>query len=238
MTWVVGMLLGLGLAVLVVGLNYIPPLVVRWLHVRRLRHLSKGRLVLTYDDGPDTDITPRLLELLSREGVRATFYLVGFRALDDPPGCELIRDAGHELGCHTFQHPNYWRLWPWQTVRDVSKAYRTLSRWTGERASFRPAFGKLTTCDMLWLLLTGRRIVWWTEVGGDMAFELEEPRHVAHRLLDTGGSVLLLHSRHRLPERQEYVLELTEALIQTARERGYDLCTVSELLAGDARERT
>jgi cellulose synthase/poly-beta-1,6-N-acetylglucosamine synthase-like glycosyltransferase/spore germination protein YaaH/peptidoglycan/xylan/chitin deacetylase (PgdA/CDA1 family) len=64
------------------------------------------KIVLTFDDGPDPNYTPRILDILSKEHIPATFFLVGINAEDNIPLVKRIYQEGHELGNHSFTHPN------------------------------------------------------------------------------------------------------------------------------------
>ena len=67
---------------------------------------DKKKLVLTFDDGPDPIYTPQILDILSREHVPGTFFLVGINAENNIPIVKRIYKEGHEIGNHTFTHPN------------------------------------------------------------------------------------------------------------------------------------
>src|SRR5581483_3094604 len=64
------------------------------------------QLALTYDDGPNDPHTLRLLEVLSRHGTKATFFLIGRFVRQRPDIVRDIQQAGHTIGNHTFSHPN------------------------------------------------------------------------------------------------------------------------------------
>ncbi len=70
--------------------------------------LSRGtrQLALTYDDGPNDPFTLRLLEVLAKHGVRATFFLIGRFVKQRPDIVRELVQAGHVVGNHTFSHPN------------------------------------------------------------------------------------------------------------------------------------
>src|ERR1035437_9294339 len=72
---------------------------------------------LTFDDGPHAQGTPAVLEILRREHVHATFFLVGEQVLRNPALVGEIRDAGHAIGLHCHRHRNLLRLAPWQGRR-------------------------------------------------------------------------------------------------------------------------
>jgi hypothetical protein len=77
----------------------------KWL-AKKYGTLDKKKLVLTFDDGPDPVYTPQILDILSREKVPATFFLVGINAENNIPIVKRIFREGHEIGNHTFTHPN------------------------------------------------------------------------------------------------------------------------------------
>jgi hypothetical protein len=65
-----------------------------------------GLIALTFDDGPDPRWTPSILDILKREGVAATFFIIGKNGQSDPELVRRIVNEGHEIGNHTFTHPN------------------------------------------------------------------------------------------------------------------------------------
>ncbi len=77
----------------------------KWL-ARKYGTKDKKKLVLTFDDGPDPIYTPQILDILSRENVPAAFFLIGINAENNIPIVKRIYREGHEIGNHTFTHPN------------------------------------------------------------------------------------------------------------------------------------
>ncbi len=66
----------------------------------------KNQVILTFDDGPDPEYTPKILDILKKEKVPAAFFVVGMEAENNLPLLKRIYDEGHEIGNHTFTHPN------------------------------------------------------------------------------------------------------------------------------------
>jgi peptidoglycan-N-acetylglucosamine deacetylase len=101
-----------------------------------------GELALTFDDGPNATWTPRLLEILSRHDVLATFFLLGDRAASQP---ELVRDmaaAGHVIGNHSWSHPNLARTSAARVREELQRTSDTLEQMIGAPVRFfRPPFG-------------------------------------------------------------------------------------------------
>jgi peptidoglycan-N-acetylglucosamine deacetylase len=77
----------------------------KWV-ARKYGTKDKKKLVLTFDDGPDPIYTPQILDILSRENVPAAFFLIGINAENNIPIVKRIYREGHEIGNHTFTHPN------------------------------------------------------------------------------------------------------------------------------------
>ncbi len=101
-----------------------------------------GELALTFDDGPNPDWTPRLLELLARREVRATFFLVGSYAQAQPALVQQIVAAGHLVGNHSWGHLNLALVSASRIDEQLCRANYTLEQITGAPVRyFRPPFG-------------------------------------------------------------------------------------------------
>ncbi|MCI0364761.1 MAG: oligosaccharide flippase family protein [Phycisphaerales bacterium] len=213
------------------ALTWWPAMAIKRRQIRAMRDRCSGKLLLTYDDGPDPLLTPRLLELLRRYDAKATFFMVGFRALRSPQICDLLVREGHDLGCHTHMHRKPWRVWPWRVASDVEIGYRNMDKWLRPNASFRPPFGKLTTWSWLVAKRRGAAVSFWTHDGCDTHPVLPDAGQVAQGIVNSqeDGAVVLLHNHDRGSERERYVIDLTEQLLLAARKHGLKVCTVSEL---------
>ena len=216
---------------------YMAPMLARRYSQRRLlqRCIETRSLVLTYDDGPGANLTPKILDLLESRGARATFFLAGFRAAEHPDVVDDIAAAGHEIACHSQEHLNAWRTWPWQAVRDIDAGYKTLSQWVPKDGIFRPPHGKMTLAT--WAAVRRRRaaIGWWTLVTGDVEDDLPDWRSSVEQARRSGGGVVLLHDFDGEPERDEFVLQTTAHLIDTAEQEGWTIRTLGELMCNEKK---
>ena len=214
-------------------LGYFSPYVLRGIQQRRLRFLCQRdrALVLTYDDGPGRVMTPRLLELLSSEGAKATFYLVGKRVQESPDVVSLIANDGHELASHSQDHLNAWKVAPWRSLSDVERGFATLNQTGVSFRLFRPPYGKINFLTW-WAAIRQRvQVGWWTIVSGDTFSILPDPSSVVDQVELNHGGVVLMHDFDRDEvDRSNYVLDLTRRLIEVARKNGWKICTQSELL--------
>ncbi|MBI1849672.1 MAG: polysaccharide deacetylase family protein [Planctomycetes bacterium] len=216
---------------------YFAPQVLRVRDERALRQrCARSRsLVLSYDDGPGAELTPRLLDVLAGESARATFFLLGVRVAKNPELVDRIVEGGHEVGCHSQQHLNAWTTWPWKAVADIDAGYRTLSRWIFDDALFRPAYGKLSFATWLVVRRRGAAIGWWTIDSGDTHSVEPSPQQAIDQLKRDGGGVVLLHDFDRSPKRAAFVLQTTELLLRTAKREGLMVRRLGDVFADSGR---
>jgi peptidoglycan/xylan/chitin deacetylase (PgdA/CDA1 family) len=204
----------------VAAFTYLPQYGLRMRQRARLRCVFRDRVALTYDDGPDTRLTPALVDLLADHKVRATFFLVGFRAARHPQVCDQLLAAGHELGCHSYWHKRFGRKPPWVGVRDTQAAYRGMAKWLPHDAPYRPPRGRITGWMWLELMRRGATPVWWSDDAGDTAPTIPDPAAAVERIVRRRGGVILIHGRHDTVERERYTLEFTDRLIRRAQKSG------------------
>ncbi len=229
MTWIASILC---LSLVAAAMWFGVPWVSSWRARRRLRRhcAATGTLVLSFDDGPGPELTPRVLDILAEYSARATFFVLGERAAACPAFVDRIAAEGHELGAHTHAHVDAWRAWPAKALRDVAQAYETLARWLGPAALFRPAHGRMTLATWIAQRRRGARFAWWTHDGGDTGARLPDGVPIVDRIRRDGGGVVLLHDFDREPERLAYVAAMTRALLETARRQKWRIRTVGQVL--------
>lgn len=100
------------------------------------------KIALTFDDGPHPVYTPRLLQGLKERNVKATFFIVGKNAEDNPELVKRIREEGHLLGNHTYSHVQLTGMEEEDACRELVRASEVVERITGEHLEYvRPPFG-------------------------------------------------------------------------------------------------
>ena len=134
---------------------------------------SSRKLAITFDDGPNPAITPKLLQLLDRYNAKATFFLIGRYVRECP---ELVRETiarGHTVGNHTETHPNLLWLTPTQVRIELRLCHDAISNAGGAAPKwFRPPFGMRNPWVIPAARELGCRTVMWTLIPGDW---LEKP---------------------------------------------------------------
>ncbi len=172
---------------------------------------------LTIDDGPDPVHTPRMLEILRRFEARATFFVIGERALQFPDELEAIRAAGHEIANHTFSHPSatFWCLPPGRIAAEIDQC-------AIPTPYFRAPAGMKNFFVHPALARRGLRLIGWTVRGLDTVSN--DPAAVAQRIVRKvkPGAIILLHEGHRTATRPDFhprCLEQTLAALTKANYR-------------------
>jgi peptidoglycan/xylan/chitin deacetylase (PgdA/CDA1 family) len=150
-------------------------------------------VALTFDDGPDPEGTPAVLDALDRLGATATFFMLGGQVARHPELAAAVVTAGHEVAVHGFSHRNHLVRGLADVDQDVARAAALVATATGARPTwFRPPYGVLTTGSLIAARRAGLQPVLWTAWGRD--WEARSADRIAgtiRRQLRPGGTVLL-----------------------------------------------
>jgi len=187
------------------------------------------KIAITYDDGPDNVTSIELMNLLDELDVKATFYLVGFRAERAPDVVKQLAERGHELGTHSYSHWHAWKIMPWRDYADAERAYGVLAPHVSPTAPYRPPFGKISLVTLIGMWLKKRRVDWWTSPTNDTDDEFPDVQKAAAELVDKRQPVILMHSHHDEPHRREFMLDMTRAIVNQARAKGLKIVTMENL---------
>jgi peptidoglycan/xylan/chitin deacetylase (PgdA/CDA1 family) len=209
--------------------------------IHRERRAGK-RIALTYDDGPNPEQTPRLLELLARYDAKATFFLIGGWAEREPALIRQTVAAGHAIGNHTFSHPTMpahrdatIRRELHLTSAAIEDAGVELSRVGGHRL-MRPPYGRRRPGTLRVLREEGYIPVFWSITLWDW-----KAKATADRIVDSverrgrGGDVLLLHdgSDEAIGADRRQSIEATDRILRRWQgERGFRFVTIPEMIEG------
>ncbi len=197
----------------------------------RRNETDARRIALSFDDGPSRETCGKILEILERYGVRATFFVVGRCAGEDEGDVRAIAEAGHEIGNHTWSHANITRLSEEGLRREVKKTEEILLRITGKRpVLFRPPEGAWNERAVAILKEMGYTTVLWSVDTRDWT----KPKVATVTALvereTKGGDVILFHD---LAETGATTPAALERVIPYLLGQGYEFVTVSELFSGE-----
>jgi peptidoglycan/xylan/chitin deacetylase (PgdA/CDA1 family) len=132
------------------------------------RTSTARKLALTFDDGPNPAITPRLLDLLDRYDAQATFFLIGSFVRSCPDLVKEIIARGHVIGNHTQTHPNLFKLSPMKILNELRLCHEAIAGVVGTSPRwFRPPFGMRNPWVVPAARELGYQTVMWTLIPGD-----------------------------------------------------------------------
>lgn len=208
---------------------------------RTIRYTGAARkLAITFDDGPNPGITPKLLDLLDRHQARATFFMIGRFVRACPELAKEVHARGHLVANHTEMHPNLMWVSPGGVRDEMERCQDALQRAMGSPAKyFRPPFGFRNP----WVVGTARGLgmetVMWTLIPGDWRgkpadwlVERMKPiaKHARQIRGRTGGDVLCLHDGgHReLNADRTDTLAALEHWLPRWRDLGLEFVTIAE----------
>jgi peptidoglycan-N-acetylglucosamine deacetylase len=198
----------------------------QWLVPNRSRVKGGNCVALTFDDGPDPLDTPRLLDLLNKKGVKATFFVVGKRADQHP---EIVRRAwaeGHLVENHTWTHNNlFCFLLPGRLRTEIERGTESIYRICGYRPRyFRSPVGLRHPLLRPFLKQAGLEYVSWSFRTRDTL--TRNSTILAQRILDrvAGGDIILLHDH--LPRGAQAMLAILPQVIDGLRDRGFQFVLV------------
>lgn len=193
------------------------------------------QLALTYDDGPNDPHTLKLLEILARHNVRATFFLIGRFVRERPDLVREVAKAGHVIGNHTYTHPLLIFQTEAEIRRQLSDCRSALQDAIGEHSNlFRPPFGGRRPAVLRIAHELGMEPVMWNVTGHDWnappAAQIEAK--VASQI--RGGDVILLHDgghKHMGADRSQTVIA-TDHLIAHYKNERYEFASILEIMKG------
>lgn len=202
----------------------------RWRRFPGLERLDDERVALTFDDGPDPDGTPAVLDALDELGLKATFFLVGEQVKAAPMLAREVVKRGHDVGLHGGTHTSQRDLADWKVKDEMAYGLGTLEVATGRRPTrFRPPYGVFSEAGYEACRALELEPVYWSAWGMDWeTISAERIADIAARDLEPGG-ILVLHDSARYGHRPDVTatVEALPLIAAAAQERGLSLGRLS-----------
>ncbi|MBG9737614.1 polysaccharide deacetylase family protein [Paenibacillus alvei] len=223
--------------IIYMGLPFLLTRICGWGVFRKARRKRARRhIAFTFDDGPDPDYTPELLDLLRERGVKATFFVLGSKAEKYPELVKRMHEEGHQIGIHNYTHMPNWIMSPRNIRREhVERSADIIERITGERPTFyRPPWGILNIGD-LFLLRKSYRVVLWSIIARD--WKLDTGKRNLRKLLSERiepGAVIVLHDSGDTfgadREAPKQMITVLREVLSETNQRGLKCVRTDELL--------
>lgn len=192
---------------------------------------GRKRIALTFDDVPDPRFTPQVLETLSRHRVRATFFVVGSRARQQPALVKRMIREGHLIGNHSDTHVLFTERSVASFGRQIDRTDQTLYRLTGIRPRFiRPPYGAITSQQVAWARKRGYIVANWNVDSVDWRNTPSAAILANIKKSLQPGSIILLHAGGGRGQDLSGTIEALPKLIARLKRQGYTFVTLDELL--------
>jgi peptidoglycan-N-acetylglucosamine deacetylase len=189
-------------------------------------HVDGSYIALTFDDGPNSTLTPKLLDLLAARHIKATFFVIGQNVAEHPEIVERAAREGHEIGNHTWSHPNLAKMSDEAARRELRRTDDAIKNTTGIRPTLmRPPYGSITPRQKRWFHEEfGYEIILWDV--DPLDWKRPGPMTVCNRIVreTRPGSIVLSHDIH------PGTIGAMPATLGQLETKGFKFVTVSELI--------
>ncbi len=196
---------------------------------RKVEHVrvEKPYVAITFDDGPHPTLTPQVLDIFKKHGARATFFVLGRSATDNRSILARAAAEGHEIGVHSWSHINMCHSGDALIQSEFDRSIRVIEQATGYRPwLMRPPYGSTNPrlVNMMYTRYGMPSIIWDVDTSD---WRRPGVQKVIRSAVDGAkpGSIILLHDIHPT------TLAAVEEIVTGLQERGFQLVTVSQLLA-------
>lgn len=189
-----------------------------------VKSASNKRVALTFDDGPHPKVTKQILKILEKYDAKATFFMVGYRAEDYPSLVREVKEQGHEIGNHTWNHPKLTDIISKNVLWQFNATNNAIENAIGEPATvFRPPYGA-TNKRVNNLLSENTPIVLWSLDTLDWKHRNSDKLLPVVKKNMHNNAIILMHDIH------QSTADGLDSVLAYLQEEGYEFVTVSEVL--------
>ncbi|EOH95970.1 hypothetical protein UAY_03396 [Enterococcus moraviensis ATCC BAA-383] len=188
---------------------------------------NKKYISLTFDDGPNPETTPRLLDILKEKSVKATFFMLGQNVVKHEALVKRVAEEGHEVASHSYSHPQLTGVDAQRVKDEVQKTDKAIYHAIGKLPTdFRPPYGAVNK-DVA--MIIGKPIIQWSVDSQD--WQSHNAQSIIKRIDDTAynDTIVLMHDIH--PE----TVDAVSTVIDHLRKEGYEILPSKELLGKKAK---
>jgi peptidoglycan-N-acetylglucosamine deacetylase len=189
-------------------------------------HVDGPYVAMTFDDGPSAKLTPKLLDLLAARHIKATFFLIGQNAAENPEIVARAAREGHEIANHSWSHPNLAKMSDDGVRGQLRKTDDAIRSAIGNGATLlRPPYGSISARQKKWINQEfGYKIVLWDV--DPLDWRRPGSSVVCNRIakMTRAGSIILAHDIH------PGTIDAMPCVLDQLQAKGFKFVTVSELI--------
>ena len=195
---------------------------------------SENKIYLTFDDGPIPNVTEWVLNILKSENIKATFFCIGDNIKKHPKIFERIKNEGHSIGNHTFNHLNGWQTSSSNYIENFKKCSEVLDSLSADRHDartdnkqqttnnrlFRPPYGKISPFQAKEILNKNYKIIMWDILSYDFDTKISPHKCLSNVIKNTeSGSIIVFHDSLKAEQNLRYALPKA---IKFLKEKGFE----------------
>lgn len=209
----------------------LPNLYARNLSKNVYHKLKSGnhQIALTFDDGPNVAYTNHVLDILKKYDVKATFFIVIKNANKNLSILHRMKEEGHEIGFHSYQHESAWELLPKKTLTEISRGEAALQAENVTFRYMRPPWGTFNLFTLYQAKKHGLKVVLWNIEAFDWR-KSQTAKGIEQEVLSRveDGSIIVLHDSGGAEGAPNRTIEALDGLIPALLDQGYQFVTLEE----------
>ncbi|GKX28376.1 polysaccharide deacetylase familiy protein [Vallitalea longa] len=201
--------------------------------IKTINKNSKKSIALTFDDGPDPLYTNRLLDLLEKNNIKATFFLVARKAEENKDIVDRMKREGHGIGMHTMYHKSAWLSFPWETINEFKNGLDILKSLGLHITYYRPPWGTFNALTLKQALKNNLKIILWSVEAYDWR-KSNSSANIENILLKRikDKDIIVLHDSGGAEGAPNNTLGALESTIPKLKDLGFNFITIDEMIKG------
>ena len=186
---------------------------------------NEKKIAITFDDGPDPEITPKVLDLLDQYNAKATFFCIGNNIETNHDLLKLIDQKGHLIGNHTYSHETWFDLYSSQKMKsDIEKTTGLIFETIGKKPKlFRPPYGVTNPALKKAIKALNFHTIGWSIRSLDTVNKVEKTFNRVKKKLSS-GDIILFH------DNREHIVDVLKLLLEYVKKENYEIVALDELL--------
>ena len=186
---------------------------------------NQKKIAITFDDGPDSKITPQVLDILEKYNIKATFFCIGKHIEANKNLLKEIDKKGHNIGNHTWSHDRWFDLFATKKMHaDIEKTNGLIFETIGKKTKlFRPPYGVTNPALKKALKKFNFNVIGWSIRSFDTVKSTENTLKKIQKELTT-GDIILFH------DNREHIVDILNSFLEYAKNENYEVVPLDELL--------
>ncbi|MFL0195416.1 polysaccharide deacetylase family protein [Clostridium sp. WILCCON 0269] len=217
---------------LIVGYTIAPSLYYRSFSNKIIKKApTKGNVIaLTFDDGPNPEYTPKLLDVLKKNDIKCTFFVLAENAQKYPDIIKRIESEGHYIGLHSLKHMNAIFSSPYQTRKNFSEALNIMDHLGIKIKFFRPPWGIFNPLTYYYANANNLKIILWSIHAMDWSRWVTED-YIKKKLINNikSGDIILLHDGRGSKNSPTKTIRALQTVLPVLKRKGYRFILVKDL---------